>query len=100
MAAYSMKVQSKMETRYSIRRGVENEEKEGQQSPQGRRKGKGYGEQTGEFVGQIVVARIAVAKADELDRECEHRDGEDERRKHEVQLGDDPHRDAAAHHGK
>ena len=57
-------------------------------------------QQLGELVGEPVVALVAVEVADQLDDEGEHRHGEHEGGEHQVQLGDDPDRDAAGAKGK
>ena len=79
---------------------IQNEQEKGQERAETCRKGERDGQKAREFIRQIVVALVAVAKADELNRESEHRNGEHERAKHEVQLGNHPNHHAAAYDGK
>ena len=75
-------------------------EHERQERAEGRGERERDREQLGELVGQPVVALVSGPVADELDDQREDRHGEHEGREQQVELRDDPDRDAAPDDGK
>ena len=76
-------------------RGIKDQQQEGQHRAKRCRKGKRNGEEFDKFVSEVVVPLILGHVANDLNDEREHGDGQYKRRKHEVQLSDDPHYCAA-----
>ena len=79
---------------------IQDDEHERQERAEGRGEREGDREQLRELVREPVVSQVSGLVADRLDDEREDRDGQDERRKQQVQLRDHPDGHAAADDGK
>ena len=75
---------------------VEDDQREGQERPEGGGHRERDGEQLRELVRELVVALLLLHVADELDDEGEQRHREDERREQQVELRQHPHGHPAA----
>ena len=79
---------------------IQRDEHEGQERAEGRGEREGDREEPRELVREPVVPQISGLVADDLDDECEERNGKDEGREQQVELRDRPDGHAAPNDGK